>query len=447
MRETPALPRNVAPRAVLLALALAGAPGVGAAVEPAADERWAIHGQSTLVEQETSDFHAPYRGPNSLSPQQGRETFDATLYLGARLWAGAEGWLSPEVDQGFGLDNTLGLAGFPSGEAYKVGRKRPYLRLPRLLLRQTLGLGGDERPLEPGLFQLGGSQRADRVVVTVGKFSVGDIFDSNQYAHDPRADFMNWAAVDAGVFDYAADAWGYTVGASVEWYQGRWTLRGGVFDLSNVPNSEHLEPAGHEFQMILELEHRHELAGRPGRLLLTGFDSRGRMGLLDEAVSVAAASGGAPDAAAVRRYRSRMGGHLSLEQELAGELGFFARAGGAGGNVEAYEFTDIDRSLAAGLSLRGSRWQRADDRVGLAAIVSDLSAARRRYLDAGGLGILVGDGRLPHAGSERIIESYYAARIPGGAFVTLDYQFVTNPAYNRDRGPLSVFGARLHAEF
>jgi high affinity Mn2+ porin len=430
-----------------LAVALAVAPGVGAADPPPAEERFAIHGQTTYVEQETGGFRAPYRGPNSLSPDQGRETFDATLYLGVRLWSGGEGWLSPEVDQGFGLDDTLGVAGFPSGEAYKVGRKRPYLRLPRLLVRQTFGLGGEQQPIEPGLIQLGGSQPADRVVVTLGKFSVGDIFDGNQYAHDPRADFMNWAAVDAGVFDYAADAWGYTVGASVEWYRDRWALRGGLFDLSSVPNSEHLEPAAHEFQMIVELEHRHALGGRPGRLLLTGFDSRGRMGLLDEAVARAAATGTTPDVAAVRRYRSRMGGHLSLEQQIAADLGLFARAGGAGGNVEAYEFTDIDRSLAAGLSIRGTRWHRADDTVGLAAIASDLSAARRRYLDAGGLGILVGDGRLPHAGTERILETYYAGRLAGATVVTLDYQYVTNPAYSRDRGPVSVFAARLHAQF
>jgi high affinity Mn2+ porin len=447
MWNGPAVLRIAAPRALLLAAALGAAPRIGAAAEPPADERFAVHGQSTYVEQESSGFHAPYRGANSLSPDQGRETFDATLYLGARLWSGAEGWLSPELDQGFGLDDTLGLAAFPSGEAYKVGRRRPYLRLPRLFIRQTLAVGGDEQRVDAGLLQLAGSQRADRVVVTVGKFSVGDVFDTNQYAHDPRADFMNWAAVDAGVFDYAADAWGYTVGASVEWYQGRWTLRGGAFALSNVPNSAHLDPGAHQFQMILELERRHELGGRPGRLLVTGYDSRGRMGLLDEAVVSAAATGTTPDAASVRRYRSRMGGHLSLEQQLAADLGLFARAGGAGGNVEAYEFTDIDRSLAAGLSLRGARWRRADDSVGLAAIVSDLSAARRRYLDAGGLGILVGDGRLPHAGTERILETYYAARIAGQTIVTLDYQYVTNPAYNRDRGPVSVFAARLHAQF
>jgi high affinity Mn2+ porin len=430
-----------------VAAALLGVPGTGAAGEPAADERFAVHGQTTFVEQETNDFPAPYHGPHSLSPDQGRQTFDATLYLGARLWPGAEGWISPEVDQGFGLDDTTGLAGFPSGEAYKVGRKEPYLRLPRAFVRQTLDLGGDRQPVEPGLLQLGGSQSADHVVVTLGKFAVADVFDTNRYAHDPRADFMNWAAIDAGTFDYAADAWGYTVGAAAEWYRGDWTLRGGAFALSEVPNSERLDSTGHQFQMILELERRHTLAGRPGRLLVTGFDTRGRMGLLDEAVTHATESGGPVDIAAVRRYRSRLGAHLGFEQELGEDLGLFGRVGGAAGNVETYEFTDIDHSAAAGLSLAGTRWRRGDDTTGAAVIVSAPSAARRRYLDAGGLGVLIGDGQLGHAGREEIVETYYAARIDRGVFVTLDYQFVTNPAYNRDRGPVSVFAARFHAQF
>ncbi len=417
------------------------------AAAPANEERAAVHGQATYVEQETSGFRAPYAGPNSLPADEGRETFDATLYLGARLWSGAEAWLSAEVDQGFGLDNTLGLAGFPSGEAYKVGRKRPYLRLPRAFVRETVELGGERQALEPGAIQLGGSTSADRLVLTVGKFGVGDIFDTSQYAHDPRADFFNWTVIDAGSFDYAADAWGYTVGATAEWYHGDWTLRSGAFDLSNVPNSEHLEPAGHEFQLLLEAEHRHELGGRPGRIFVTGFESRGRMALLDAAVSQAAATGGPIDLASVRQYRSRTGVHLGLEQQLGADLGAFLRAGGAGGNVETYEFTDVDRSLSTGLSLKGARWRRGEDTLGLAAVVNEISAARRRFLDAGGLGILIGDGRLPHAGPERILETYYSAHLVGQSYLSLDYQYVANPAYNRDRGPVSVWAVRCHAQF
>jgi high affinity Mn2+ porin len=399
------------------------------------------------VEQETSAFNAPYAGRNSLSPDRGAETTDATLYLGARLWPGAEGWFDGEVDQGFGLDDTLGAAGFPSGEAYKIGKNQPYLRLPRLFVRQTLNLDDTRQTVDAAANQLGGSRSANRVVITVGKFSVADIFDTNQYAHDPRGDFLNWAAIDAGTFDYAADAWGYTVGAAVEWYQNAWTLRGGLFDLSTVPNSVHLDPGFHEFQSMVELEKRHDIAGRPGRLLLTVFDSRGRMGLLNEAVQLAESTGTPVDIAAVRGYRDRVGASLSLEQQLASDLGAFVRLGKAGGNVEPYEFTDIDRTVSAGLSLQGTRWRRAEDTVGLAAINNGISADRERYLNAGGLGILVGDGRLPHPGPEQILETYYSLAVFRFAHLSFDYQWINHPAYNRDRGPASIVAVRLHAQF
>jgi high affinity Mn2+ porin len=419
-----------------------------AAMAASADEQvFAVHGQFTYVEQETSGFNAPYRGANSLSPNAGAETTDATVYLGARLWKGAEAWLNGELDQGFGLDDTLGAAGFPSGEAYKVGKNQPYARLPRAFLRQTFDLPGDAQPLEAQANQLRGSQSENRVVLTVGKFSVVDIFDTNQFAHDARMDFLNWSVIDAGTFDYAADAWGYTVGAALEWYAHEWTLRGGVFDLSDVPNSVRLDPGFHEYQTDLEIEHRHEIANRSGRALFTAFQSRGRMGLLDEAVAAAENSNMPVSIAAVRRYRSRAGVSLSIEQQIAPDLGAFIRAGRAAGNVEAYEFTDIDRTLAVGISLQGSRWRRPGDTIALAAVDNGISAARERYLNAGGLGILVGDGRLPHPGPEQIIETYYSAAVLKVARISLDYQWIGHPAYNRDRGPVSVIAVRLHAQF
>jgi high affinity Mn2+ porin len=419
----------------------------GGASPPATEERVALHGQFTYVEQETDAFAAPYAGPDSLVPRQGRETTDLTLFAGVRLWSGAELWINPEIDQGFGLANTQGVAGFPSGEGYKVGKDQPYFRLPRLFVRQTLDLAGESEVVEPQADQLGGLQSRNRWVFTVGKFAVVDLFDVNQYAHDPRADFLNWAAVDAGTFDYAADAWGYTVGAAAEWYQGDWTSRFGVFDLSTIPNGVHLDSGLHEFQLVAELEKRHQIGDRPGKLMLTLFDSRGRMGLLDAAVDQAQQSGQPVAIAAVRQYRGRLGLSANLEQQLLQDLGLFARLGKAAGNVEAYEFTDIDRSVAAGLSLKGRLWHREQDTLGVAGIENAISASRERYLGAGGLGILVGDGRLPHPGPEAILESYYAAALCAPVQLTFDYQWIEHPGYNRDRGPVSVFAVRIHAQF
>src|SRR5579871_5497527 len=234
--------------------------------QPLETDNWAVHGQTTFLWQYAPPFRAPYRGANSLDPNAGRETWDATLYIGRRLWLVAEHWIAPEIDQGFGLSNTLGLAGFPSGEAYKIGSSEPYFRMPRAFIRQTIDLGGNNEKVESGINQFAGSQTSNRLVLTAGKFSVSDIFDTISYAHDPRNDFMNWSMIDTGTFDYAADAWGYTYGAAAEWYQGKWALRAGVFDLSIVPNSIELDHTFAQFQTVYELEHRHEIAGQPGKL-------------------------------------------------------------------------------------------------------------------------------------------------------------------------------------
>ena len=409
-------------------------------------QEFALFGQATYTEQETDGFHAPYAGPNSLTPASGRETADATLYLGARLWSGAELWVNPEADQGFGIDNTLGLAGFPSGEAYKVGRNAPYFRLQRAFIRQTINLGGEVGSVAAGPNQFALRQSADRLVVTVGKVSAVDIFDVNRYAHDARADFLNWSVIDAGTFDYAADAWGYSAGAALEWYTGPWAWRAGLFDLSDVPNSTVLEPAFHEYQVDLEAEHRHEVLGQPGKIDLTVFESRARMALLQDAIAYGEVTGLPPDPAPVRRYRKRDGVSLNVEQQLTANVGMFARLGDAGGNVETYEFTDIDRTLSVGISLSGGRWHRPGDTVALAGVVNALSQDRRRYLAAGGLGILVGDGKLPHAGHEDILEMYYELAAVSAVHVTLDYQWAGNPGYDRDRGPVSIFAMRVHVE-
>jgi high affinity Mn2+ porin len=390
---------------------------------------------------------SPYQGANSLDPRnEVKETTDLTLFAGVRLWEGGEAYVNPELDQGFGLSDTLGVAGFPSGEAYKVGQNAPYVRLPRIFFRQVIGLGGSEQAVEPAANQLGGTTSSDRVKLTLGKFSVVDVFDTNTYAHDPRRDFFDWSIIDSGAFDYAADAWGYTYGAAVDWTQSWWSVRGGVFDLSEVPNSKYLNRGFEQFAAIGELEERHVLLGRGGVVRLLGFVNRGRMANYQDAVSLAQRTGSTPDVALVRDFRTRPGVALNIEQEIAFDLGVFVRGSVNDGSKEAYEFTEINKSVAAGLSLRGARWSRPDDTFGLAAAVNGLSGDARSYFAAGGLGILIGDGRLPRYGAETILETYYSARVADHLTLGLDYQYVANPAYNRDRGPVSVVGLRIHLE-
>jgi high affinity Mn2+ porin len=233
----------------------------------------------------------------------------------------------------------------------------------------------------------------------------------------------------------------------VEWYQDWWTLRGGAFALSRVPNSKDLDTAGGQDQYMGEFEARHTLWGQAGKVKLLGFVTRGRMGDYLDAVALAAEEGGAANIAAVRRYRSRAGIALNVEQAINDELGVFLRAGDSEGGREAYEFTDIDKTLAVGVSWQGKRWGRPDDVVGLATVIDDVSRRAKDFLNDGGLGILVGDGRLPNSAPEQVIETYYSFAIRSYMHLTADYQFVDNPAYNRDRGPVSILGARVHFQY
>jgi high affinity Mn2+ porin len=411
-------------------------------------EDWAVHGQGTFIEQYHPAFHSPYRGPNSMDPgSRGNETVNATLYAGARPWDGGEAWIDGEIDQGFGLSNTLGVAAFPNGQGSKVGKAEPYFRLHRLFFRQTFDLGGEEEDVAAAANQLGGSRTHDNLVITMGKFSTVDIFDANSYAHDPANDFLNWAVIDTGSFDYAADAWGYSYGMAAEWNTGAWTLRGGFFDLSRVPNGTELTRGFGQYQIDAELERRFQLFGHDGKVKFLGFANRGEFGRYDDAVAQGLALSQLPDTAAVRRPSFRPGFAGNLEQGLTDDLGAFLRAGLSDGSREADEFTDIDNSIAAGLSLKGVSWSRSDDAVGLVLESAGVSHAARRYLAAGGLGILVGDGRLPDYGRETVVEAYYSAALFKDVALTADYQFIANPAYNPDRGPISVIGLRLHGQF
>lgn len=409
---------------------------------------WAVHGQFTTVGQYHGAFTSPYAGVNSLDAGSvGNTTADATLFATALLWAGGELDVNPEIDQGFGLSNTVGMAGYPSGEAYKVGAGTPYFRLQRAYVRQLVDVSGG---VGAGL-QSNGQDHAHapgrQVILTVGKFSVVDVFDTNALAHDPRGDFLNWSIIDAGAFDYAADAWGYTWGGSAEWVNPAWTLRGGLFNLSTVPNGKRLNHELQQYEALSELELPYRLGAQTGKLKILAYTNRGRMGSYRDAVQQAQATGAAPDTGLVRRFASRAGWALNIEHHLNDDVGLFARVSGNQGGQEAYEFTEINRSISAGLSVAGSSWLRPQDTVGVAMAFNGLSSAARAYFAAGGPGILIADGRLPHAGSEDIFESYYALCVREGIKLALDYQFVEHPAYNKDRGPVRIVGLRFHAEF
>ena len=417
---------------------------------PAEPETYSLHIQGTYTSQGHPRFHSSIPdGQNSMKQQlQTAETGDVTLFAGIRL-GGLELYANPEMDQGFGPSGTYGVAGYTTGEAYKVGQYSPYARLPRLFGRYVLGLGGERQAVEAGPNQLGGFQDSNNLTLTLGKFSVVDIFDTNAYAHDPKADFLNWGLVDMGAFDYAAESWGFTYGAAAEWTQDWWTLRQGVFSMSRAPNDKYLDPDLRQFQSVSEAEERHEIFGQPGKVKALFFVTSAMQGSYSDAVALAARTGGTPDTnqSQVVRHRLRPGGGINVEQQIVPGLGAYLRASMNDGTIAEYDFSDINQSLSGGVSLKGSYWKRPEDTVGLGGEINGISHQARAYFAAGGMGGLVGDGQLPSYSPEQIVEGYYKAVLTPGIALTLDYQRVVNPGYDAARGPIDFYAFRLHAEY
>lgn len=410
---------------------------------------WNIHGQTTFVNQWYQSFNGGVipDGTNSVLRQShGAETADFTLFLGAKLGEGTEFYLNPEIDQGFGIANTLGLGGYSSGEAYKVGANAPYYRMPRAFIRQIINLGGETFFLESQPNQLARTLSSNNLIITFGKFSVVDIFDTNTYAHDSHADFLNWASLDAGAFDYAADSWGYTDGLAVEWTRDEWTWRNGLFDLSTYPNSENIDLGFKQYQLVTEFEARHTFRNHPGKFKILAFAHRGKMATYADAI--AQAKGATPEvsAAGIRKLNWKTGLAINFEQELHSMIALFGRASLNDGTKETFEFADINESITVGLFLKGGLWGRTQDAIGMQLIVNGLSSSAKQYFAAGGLGLLIGDGYL-NAGLEKIAEFYYSLKLTDQLSLAFNLQKVNNPAYNTSRGPLTLYAMRLHASF
>jgi high affinity Mn2+ porin len=409
---------------------------------------WNVHTQTTFIASAYPAFRSPYAGTNSLPGNgQARETWTTTAFLGVRLWQGGEFYFNPELAQGFGLNGTLGLAGFPNGEAQKAGSAYPKIRPQRYYLKQTFGLGGEKEDVADAANQLPGKRDIDRITLIVGRFAIGDFFDGNSYAKDPRADFMNWAMWSSAAYDFPADLPGYTRGGIVELNRKDWALRAGLFEVPTAPNSDVLTYKGGG--AVVELEERYAISDQPGKLRLGAFGNQGNTASYREVLAMVAADPTLDinvTTASIRHTLPKYGFYANMEQQIAKDVGIFARASWNDGQNEILSFTDIDRSISGGLSVKGSYWGRPSDTIGVGGAINGLSAAHRDFLAAGGIGLLIGDGRLNYS-NERILETYYAFAIDRNFTFTADYQLITNPAYNADRGPVSIFSGRLHGEF
>jgi hypothetical protein len=418
---------------------LLAAPSV-AETEPAGLE---VHAQATYVRQLKPSFEAAYTGPKSLSPN--REygySFTATIFLGARLGEGWEAYFNPEFVQGNALSELQGLGGFSNGENRRTAKAEIQGYSARAFVRKTWNLGSEADEEKSDANQVRTRYADRRVVLTAGNYSALDIFDAVEYSRDPRTQFLNWSSLTYGAWDYPADARGYTWGAALSYLTENWSLRAGRFLMPVESNGLTLNrDIAHHYGEALELEMPYRLAGHKSAVRLLAYRNRVNAGAFRDALAASTP----PDVAQVRHLQSKNGFGIGTQVELSDDLGSYVRAGWNDGKTETYAFTEIDRSLAGGLLMKGTRWQRAQDTVGLSAYVNGLSAPHRDYLAAGGQGFFLGDGRLSYA-TERIAEIFYNLKVVRGTWVTLDGQHIVNPGYNRDRGPANVYNLRLHFE-
>lgn len=423
------------------------------------DQKWNWHFQNTDIVQGYPAFPAKYSGPNSL-PAGGemRETISLDFMAGVRLWNGAEAHIDGLMWQGFGFNNTLGVEGFPNGEAFRLGTAIPNGSITRLFIRQTIGLGGEQEDVPDDQLTLAGKQGVSRLTVTLGRMSAKDIFDNNAYANDPRTQFMSWALVANEAWDYPADAIGFTTGLALELNQPKWALRYGFFQVPRFQNSLTAEdrllkwpydgsaqdgPLLDAWAMVTEFERRYSVNAHPGVIRFLAYVNRANMGSYQDAVDNSARPA---DITATAKFRYKYGFGLNVQQEIITNVGVFSRVGWSDGRNEAWMYSDVDYTATAGISVKGDAWHRPDDTFGLAGAFNGISKTHQVFLEVGGTGILSGDGNLNY-GWEKSFESYYDFKICKNVHAALDYQFITDPAFNRDRGPASVFGARLHCEF
>ncbi len=408
---------------------------------------FSAHAQATVVTQVHNVFPSPYIGPRSLLPSEpAANTMTGTVFFAARLCESERNdtqiIFNPEVAGGSGFSGTDGIAGFPNGEATRVGVENPTPYIARLYVRQTFGFGGEREWAPDENNQVAGERDVRRLSVIVGKFAAPDIADDNRYSHDPRTQFLNWALVYNGAWDYPANVRGYTYGVALDYNQSKnLSFSYGIMTVPAVANGAPLDWHLLKAQgQVLEMENRFEINERPGALRLLTFLNHAHMGDYTEALQQMPDD---PEITKTRSYRYKYGFGMSFDQALSDDIGFFSRLGWNDGHTESWAFTEIDRTATAGLVMGGRWWCRPDDRIGLAGILNGISGPHRAYLEAGGIGFIIGDGKLKY-GLESILETYYAWKIANGIVLTLDFQEVVNPAYNTQRGPVEVGSIRVH---
>jgi len=415
-----------------------------------------LHGQSTYVNQRYNNFNSAYSGQNSLSAINSMSyTWSGTLFFGARLAPNTDVYFNPEVISGVPFSGLVGLGGFTNGEGSKATSAQAKFYSARAFVRHTINQEGDKVLLENEANQITQTVSSNRVVITGGQFSTLDIFDDSRYAKDPRIQFMNWGNMTYLAYDYAADARGYSWGLAGEWYLDHWVMRASRMLAPKNPNGRDLNwqifnAYGDQF----EIERQHNIADLPGKVSVLAYRNKMILARFQDATNYVLANNAQGTQAInnVRNnYQYKTGIGIHGEQALTHDLGIYGRAFTSDGNTETMSFTEADNSISIGMGMNGTSWSRPKDSIGISVMQNGLSNNRKNYLQAGGVSYFIGDyagpGKTISYRPERIAELYYNATVVKNVLAGLNFQHITNPAYNSARGPVNILSFRIHAEF
>lgn len=414
---------------------------------------WGSHFQLTVISQKHSGFRSDYSGQNSLTDtvEPSAVSLTTTYFLGRRLWKGASFYFNPEASGGKGLSFAKGVAGALNGETYRVGATEPQIFIARAYLQQHFDLGGGGKEfVTDDVNQFVGAIPSHRLTICVGKFSVSDFFDGNSYAKDPRSQFFNWSLWGNGAWDYPANTRGYTMGIGAKWVKKQWEVSLSSVAVPRIANNKLMEYSwGKAQSQTLELGYKPSLFKKQGRINLLFSQTFSKAPTYRSGMEAIAKN----DTFLLNVLQGNVentmyGGRklavgLNMEQAFSDAIGGFCRLGWNDGRYASWAFTEIDRSLSLGISVKGNAWKRGADVCAAAISVNGISADHKAYLQQGGYGFIIGDGHLDY-GRETILETFYNVRLSENFWLTLDYQFIQNPGYNKDRGPLHVGGIRAH---
>jgi len=416
--------------------------------------RWTFHYQATVIDQYHGKFTAPYSGKNSLQDTAEQDmSVTSTLFLGYRLWKYGAIYCNPEISGGRGFSSTTGIAAFPNGEIYRVGNPIPQAYIARGYFQQSFALHGSHDTLmADDQNQVTQYLPTKRITISAGKFSLADFYDNNAYSHDARSQFMNWVLMDNGAWDYPANTRGYTYGLVVQLIEPTWYIN---FSDAMEPlqaNGPVMDPnITKTFGLTLETGFTFKAGKQTGALSLLLFMNQNRAPYYSNAIAEYEATGntGALNIDDDSAYNGdkKYGVGISFSYPLSQYIGFFARAGWNNGLTGDWAFTEVDQTFTPGFSFDGAWWHRKGDNLGIAYIIDGLSKEHQAFENAGGYQFIIGDGKLSEYSPEQVIEAYYQFKFLDHLFLAPDYQFVMNPGYNPQRGPVSIYSVRVHVEF